>query len=506
MSETPSRRDFLKTSAATAAAIGTVGPVTSAMGPAPEPVAVDGGSIYMRKLGVKPVINGVGVVTSLGGSIMPPEVVEAMVEASRSFVSLTELQEKVGARVAELLSVPAAMVSCGAASAITCATAACAAGGEVEKVRQLPDTTGLKNEIVQQKSHRSGYEAQMTLVGSKIVWVESRRELDEAIGERTAMMFFLNKADPDGQIGRKEWIEVGRQRGVPTFNDAASDVPPPERLSQYVREGFDLVAFSGGKGLLGPQATGFLLGRADLIRAAQTAISPHGGIGRGMKVGKEEMMGALVALERYLKVDHAAERRELDRRTSTWGTWWCAGTRRPSPCRPKRSSSASGPAIPPSGCRPWATRGSASRCGCCAAASTKSSPAGCANCSSAPDPARGQGRADRRPVQRGRGQLPHPQRVPRSAALLAILEAAEALDAPLYVRSATGTDCLRERGANLPHHGTALNPGLMLAVRGRGSHAFTPSQGQAQCGTLSPRVSARPARVRADDITKVQAE
>lgn len=321
MSHRSSRRAFLKTTAATVAVIGTAGPASSVPGAAPlspdsASAALNDSSIYMRKLGLRPVINGVGVVTNLGGSIMPPEVVEAMVEASRFFVPFTELQEKVGARVADLLSVPAAMVSCGAASAITCATAACVAGGDVERVRQLPDTTGLKNEIVQQKSHRSGYEAQMTLVGTKIVWVESRRELDAAINERTAMMFFLNKADPDGQIRRQEWIEVGRQRGVPTFNDAASDVPPAERLREYVREGFDLVAFSGGKGLLGPQATGFLLGRADLIRAAQGAISPHGGVGRGMKVGKEEMLGALVALERYLRVDHDAERKELDRRAA----------------------------------------------------------------------------------------------------------------------------------------------------------------------------------------------
>ncbi|CAN5676401.1 aminotransferase class V-fold PLP-dependent enzyme [soil metagenome] len=314
MTDKPSRRDFLKTTAATAAVIGTAGPAAPVMGAAVPPTALDRSSIYTRKLGIKPVVNGVGVVTSLGGTIMPPEVVEAMVEASRFFIPFAELQEKVGERVASLLGVPAAMVSCGAASGITCATAACVAGGDVEKIRQLPDTAGMKNEIVQQKSHRSGYEAQMTLVGTKIIWVETRQELDAAINERTAMMFFLNKADPDGNIKRHEWIDVARQRGVFTFNDAASDVPPAERLWTYVREGFDLVAFSGGKGLLGPQATGFLLGRADLVRAAQHAISPHGGIGRGMKVGKEEMMGALAALERYLTVDHDGERKELDRR------------------------------------------------------------------------------------------------------------------------------------------------------------------------------------------------
>lgn len=300
------RRQFLQATVA-AGALGSASlEVAAAAPPAKKNV-----NIYTEKLGLRPIINGVGTVTMLGGSIMPPEVVQAMVEASRHFIPLADLQQRVGERIAELLAVPAAMVSCGAASGITVATAACIAGGDPRKVSQLPDTTGLKNEIVQQKTHRSGYEAQMLLVGAKIVWVETRAELDRAINERTAMMFFLNKADPHGQIKRQEWIQIGKERNVPTFNDAAADVPPVDRLSSYVKEGFDLVAFSGGKGLLGPQASGILLGRKDLVAAAQRAISPHGGIGRGMKVGKEEMMGLLAALERFLKTDHAAERRKL---------------------------------------------------------------------------------------------------------------------------------------------------------------------------------------------------
>src|SRR5215471_18884205 len=229
---------------------------------------------------------------------------------------LAELQKKVGARIAELLGAPAAMVTCGCASAITMGTVACVASGDPESLRRLPDTTGMKNEIVQQKSHRGGYEQQMLLVGTKINWVETRDELDRAINDRTAMMFFYNEMEPEGQIKRDEWIKVGKQRGVPTFNDAASDTPPVERLSQYIREGFDLVAFSGGKALLGPQCSGLLLGRKDLIEAAIPAISPYASIGRGMKVGKEEMVGLLAAVERYLKVDHEAEFKELDSRVS----------------------------------------------------------------------------------------------------------------------------------------------------------------------------------------------
>jgi L-seryl-tRNA(Ser) seleniumtransferase len=271
----------------------------------------ESGTVYDR-LGVKPLINGMGTVTVLGGSLMPPEVVRAMEEASRHFVYLPDLQQKAGARVAELVGVPAAMVTAGAASAITVATAAAMTRGDPKKIAQLPDATGLPFEVIQQKSHRSGYEAQILLTGAKVVAVETREELDRAIGERTAMMFFLNWAEPKGRIKRDEWVRVARERGIVSFNDAAADVPPREHLSQYVREGFDLVAFSGGKGLRGPQCSGLLLGRKDLVDGARTLVSPHGGIGRAMKVGKEEIVGLVAAVERYMAVDLEAERRVLE--------------------------------------------------------------------------------------------------------------------------------------------------------------------------------------------------
>ncbi len=247
---------------------------------------------------------------------MPAEVVRAMDEASQHFVQLPDLQRKVGNRIAELLGVPGAMVTCGAASSITIATAACIAQGETSKLKRLPDTSGMKNEVIQQKTHRSGYEAQIELVGAKIVTVETPRELQSAINDRTAMMFFLNKSDPLGKIDRAEWVRIARERGVSTFSDAASDATPKENLWKYVKDGFDLVAFSGGKALRGPQCSGLLLGRKGLIEAALPCMSPSGGIGRGMKVGKEEMAGLLAAVERYLKVDHQAEIRELDKRVS----------------------------------------------------------------------------------------------------------------------------------------------------------------------------------------------
>lgn len=268
-------------------------------------------------LGVKPVINGVGVVTVLGGSVMPPEVIRAMEEASRFFIPLPELERKVGARIAELLQAPAAMVTCGAASAITVGTAACLSQGDPAKLRQLPNRDGIRFEVIQQKSHRSGYEHQMELCGAKVIAVETRKQLEEAISERTGMMFFLNKAERDGEIRADEFIRIARERKIPTMNDAASDATPKENLWKYTKQGFDLVIFSGGKALRGPQTTGLLLGRKDLIEASYPSMSPYGGIGRGMKVGKEELCGVLAAVERYLKVDHAAEYRELEQRVES---------------------------------------------------------------------------------------------------------------------------------------------------------------------------------------------
>ena len=302
------RRRLLKTAAMSpAAAAAATGAALTASSPS---------SLYAR-LGVKPVINGVGVVTVLGGSIMPPEVVRAMEEASRYFIPLPELEKKVGARIAELLQAPAAMVTCGAASAIAVGTAACLSQGDPAKLRRLPDRQGIRFEVIQQKSHRSGYEHQMELCGAKIVTVETRKELEAAINEKTGMMFFLNKGEPDGEIKSGDFVKIGKDRGVPTMNDAASDATPKENLWKYTKLGFDLVIFSGGKALRGPQSSGLLLGRKDLIEASFPAMSPFGGIGRGMKVGKEELCGLLAAVERYLKVDHEAEFRELEARVAS---------------------------------------------------------------------------------------------------------------------------------------------------------------------------------------------
>ncbi len=314
MSQSPTRRNFLQNTA-TAAALTTAAGATACGDKAQSTVNTPATMTY-EDLGVRRVINGRGTVTVLGGSVMPAEVVAAMVDAARSHVHFPDLQQKAGEKIAEMIGIPAAMISCGAASAITCGTAAALHRGDRKKAAQLPDVTDIPNEIISQKAHRCGYEAQMWLTGARTVWVETREELEAAITDKTAMMFFLNKAEPKGQIKREEWVEVAKKHNIPTLNDAAADVPPKERLKGYVDEGFDMVVFSGGKGLTGPQASGMLLGRKDLIDAAWMSISPAGGIGRGMKVGKEEIMGLVAAVARYLRIDHDAERKELDRRAA----------------------------------------------------------------------------------------------------------------------------------------------------------------------------------------------
>lgn len=305
MAQSPTRRNFLQNTA-TAAALTTAAGATTCGDQAQSTVNTPATMTY-EDLGVRRVINGRGTVTVLGGSVMPAEVVAAMVDAARSHVHFPDLQRKAGAKIAEMIGVPAAMISCGAASAMTCGTAACLHRGDRKKATQLPDVTDIPNEIISQKAHRCGYEAQMWLTGARTVWVETREELEAAISDKTAMMFFLNKAEPKGQIKREEWVEVAKKHDIPTLNDAAADVPPKERLKGYVDEGFDLVVFSGGKGLTGPQASGLLLGREDLVDAAWLSISPAGGIGRGMKVGKEEIIALVVALERFVALDEQAE-------------------------------------------------------------------------------------------------------------------------------------------------------------------------------------------------------
>jgi L-seryl-tRNA(Ser) seleniumtransferase len=246
---------------------------------------------------------------------MPPEVVAAWAEASRHFVDLADLQDKVGARIAKLLGIEAAMVTTGAAGALQLGTAAVVTGADAKRIRRLPDTAGMRNEVILQRSHHTCYDNQLSNVGVRLIDVETAADVQRAINGRTALLFFMNVAEPEGKIGRQEWVKLARQHKLPTLLDAAADVPPVERLWEYVKMGFDLVAFSGGKALRGPNDTGLLLGRRDLVEAAKLNTNPHcGTIGRMMKVSKEDMIALLAAVERYLKLDHKAEWREWERR------------------------------------------------------------------------------------------------------------------------------------------------------------------------------------------------
>ncbi|MCI0407496.1 MAG: aminotransferase class V-fold PLP-dependent enzyme, partial [Acidobacteria bacterium] len=302
-----SRRRFLAASGALAGA-----PVLTGVPPsAPAPRA---DHIYSR-LGVRTFINAKGTYTALSGSLMPEDVVRSMEEAAQHFVAIEELQRAVGEKIARLLGAEAACVTSGAAAAILLGTAACVASNEPEKIKRLPDLTGMKNEVILQKKHRVSYDHAMRNVGVRLVEVETAEELERAINPATAMLFFLNRAQNEGAIGPAPWVEVGKRRGVPTFNDAAADTPPLSRLSEYARLGFDLVAFSGGKALRGPQCSGLLFGRRDLVEAALANGSPHSDtIGRPAKVGKEEIVGLYVALERYLTLDHQAEWKDWEKR------------------------------------------------------------------------------------------------------------------------------------------------------------------------------------------------
>ncbi len=261
---------------------------------------------YFKELGLRTFINAAGTYTALTASLPHPEVIKAINYSALQFVKLEDLQDKVGERLAELLQCEGAMVTSGAASAITLGTAAVLTGGDNAKCEQIPtDMTGLKTEVIMQKSHRVGYDHAIRNCGVKIIEVETANELEAAINDKTAMLWFLNSNNFIGKIKDEEFVAIAKRRSIPTMIDCAADVPPVDMLWRHTKMGFDLVCFSGGKGLRGPQSAGLLLGKKSLIQAARRNAPPNGNtIGRGMKVNKEEILGMLVAIEVYLNRDH----------------------------------------------------------------------------------------------------------------------------------------------------------------------------------------------------------
>jgi len=259
------------------------------------------------ELGVTRVINADVTMTFLSGSLMLPEVLEAIQSTAHDFANMFELQDKVGAKIAQMLKVEAAMVTSGAACAILLGTAASITGADKEKIRQIPNLPGPRPEVIMQKSHRYLFDQAVTTTGAKIVEVEGPGEMEKAFSEQTVMALFFNAAEKHS-VTHEEFLAIAKRHKTPTFLDAAADVPPVENLFKFQKMGFDLVTFSGGKMIRGPQSAGLLFGRKDLIEAAKLNHSPHEApIGRPMKVNKEEMFGMYAALKAYLERDHQKE-------------------------------------------------------------------------------------------------------------------------------------------------------------------------------------------------------
>jgi uncharacterized pyridoxal phosphate-dependent enzyme len=270
------------------------------------------------ELGVTTVINCQGTMTMLGGSVIRPELEAVMAQAGRHFVRIPELEVAAGQRIAEMLKLPegyTALVTSGAAAAMQSGLAGILTGDNETFIRQIPDLTGMKSEVIIQKSHRNPFDHQLRTTGVKLVEVESRDDLRQAISPRTAMMHFSNFANSQGQIKVDEWVKLAKEYKVPCMNDAAADTPPVSHLWDYANMGYDLVTFSGGKAIRGPQCAGMLVGRKDLVAYALLNNSPHEDtIGRSQKVGKEEIVGMVKALELYLNEDHETLTKEWEER------------------------------------------------------------------------------------------------------------------------------------------------------------------------------------------------
>ena len=277
---------------------------------APEPKV--GKNIY-ESIGVRPLINARGTVTIVGATRILPEVQRAMHEAVRHYVHLDELMDGVSRRLSELTGADWGIVTSGASAAVTLGTAACVTGGDPDKLWRVPDLTGMKDEVIIPAYSRTAYDAAARAVGVKMIEVETREAMEAALGPRTAMIMVLAGARSEsGPLSLAEIASLAKPRSVPILVDAAAqELPVP---NPHLVQGADLGAYSGGKRLCGPQCAGLLLGRKDLVQAAWITSAPHHGFGRGFKVGREEIMGMLAAVEMWMKRDHERERR-------LWASW-----------------------------------------------------------------------------------------------------------------------------------------------------------------------------------------
>ncbi len=304
------RRDLIKYISISPLAGGAIASGLANAAPKSTPLEVAKKRDLFSELGVRTFINAAGTYTAMTATLMRPATVEAIRQASNKFCMLDDLQDKVGERLAQITRAEAVVVTSGAFAALTLGMAGILTGMDPVKVKQLPklEGTGMKTEVICQKSHAIGYNQALTNAGVKIVMVETLDELIKAINPNTAAMHFLHVQSDKGQIQHEEWVAIGKKYGIPTTIDIAADVPPVSNLWRFNEMGFDFVAISGGKALRGPQSAGLLMGKKDLIKAARLSMPPRGEtIGRGMKVNKEEILGMMVAVEEFVKIDHDAE-------------------------------------------------------------------------------------------------------------------------------------------------------------------------------------------------------
>ncbi|GAB3265640.1 aminotransferase class V-fold PLP-dependent enzyme [Larkinella harenae] len=285
--------------------VGSAAPLQTALA-APNAAARN----LVKELGIRTFINAAGTYTAMTGSLMQDEVMETIQAASKEFMMLDDVQTKVGEKIAGLVRAESAVVTAGCFSAMTLGLAGVLTGLDSKKAAQLPqlEANGMKSEVIIQKGHNVGYSQALTNTGCKVVFVETVEDVEKAINEKTAMMWFLHIQSDKGKIMHQEWVNLAKKHTVPTMIDIAADVPPVENLWRFHEMGFDLVCVSGGKAMRGPQSAGILMGKKHLIDAARLSMPPRGStIGRGMKVNKEEILGMYVALEKFINQDQKKE-------------------------------------------------------------------------------------------------------------------------------------------------------------------------------------------------------
>lgn len=315
-----SRRRFLRASQATVAALGAMpmlGSATNVLGAPVSNGAADAPPDYYDKLGVTKIINAAGTYTELTSAVMPPPVRAAVAQAALHPVHLRDLQQKAGVYIADKLKAESCCISCGASSAITLATAASVMAANNCQPLDIPSLIGTpkfpKNEVVVQKIHRYEYDVAMQICGIKIVDVVTLDDYKQALSPNTVMTNYFNAAEEVG-ISREDWIAVAHEKGVPCHLDAAADMPPISNLWKYTGMGFDMVSFSGGKDIRGPQNAGLLLGKKKYTDLAQRNLCPADSVGRGMKVAKEQIVGMVAAVDWLLtQTDEGMEQESRDR-------------------------------------------------------------------------------------------------------------------------------------------------------------------------------------------------